>query len=460
MGKSKQEVSNSLIHPSAEVSVLYGLCGSDTEKAVAIAKMIDPLEFSSPAYQVIAEAAIRILNGYEPLDVKTLDATCRDIVQERRLSGVTVAPSMLESITAGDATRSLAYAVTVKRFAWLRRAKEFSEWFDSAILDMGDPDELFAGAQERIQHLQPAQLAPRFIYGWDTLKTHDAMLKERMRKSGEGNLVLFDYPWPSWNKWIRPLRAGLVGVVAAPDGIGKSTVLEMVAEHWAQKRVNVVFVHLENDFDYTMNRRLCRWSKVPIAAIEDGTINHAQEAEIKATYQRMDLDTLHYLGFSGQTMGELLAELSIRHSQGVVDAVVLDYLNKVRPSREQAKLFAGRPYERQADDMELLKSWAVEHKVPVLTAVQMNKEGQGDGRQTRKNIRGSGEISEKSQLVVVLTREILEHDMVYNQQTIAVAGEASPVMKVRIDKQNRGKTGEWEMFYVGKHFFVADMGVS
>jgi replicative DNA helicase len=241
--------------------------------------------------------------------------------------------------------------------------------------------------------------------------------------------------------------------------MGKSTVLEMVAEHWAKKRVNVVFVHLENDFDYTMNRRLCRWSKVPMAAIEDGTVTPTQDAEIKAAYQRMELDSLHYLGFSGQTMGELLAELSVRHSEGVVDAVVLDYLNKVRPSREQAKLFAGRPYERQADDMELLKSWAVEHKVPVLTAVQMNKEGQKDGRQTRSNIRGSGEISEKSQLVVVLTREILEHDMIYNQQIIAEAGEYSPIMKLRIDKQNRGKTGEWEQFYVGKNFFLADMGL-
>jgi replicative DNA helicase len=241
--------------------------------------------------------------------------------------------------------------------------------------------------------------------------------------------------------------------------MGKSTMLEMVAEHWASKKAHVVLVHLENDFDYTMNRRLCRWSRVPIAAIEDGNLTDNQTNTIRDTYERMDsLETLHYLGGSGSTMTELIAELSIRHSEGVCDAVVVDYLNKVRPSREQAKLFAASPFERQADDAELLKSWAVKHKVPAFTAVQMNKDGQGNGRQTRQNIRGSGQVSEKSQLVVVLTREICEHDEIgVGGQVIAHKGEYSPQMTVRVDKQNRGRTSEWQMFYNGKHFEVRDV---
>jgi hypothetical protein len=105
-----------------------------------------------------------------------------------------------------------------------------------------------------------------------------------------------------------------------------------------------------------------------------------------------------------------------------------------------------------------LKSWAVKHKVPAFTAVQMNKDGQGSGRQTRQNIRGSGEVSEKSQLVVVLTREICENDEIGpNGVLTARKGEYSPLMTVRVDKQNRGRTAEWQMFYVGKHFEVRDV---
>lgn len=448
-----------LIHPTAEIAVLAGLCGRDIDLAIELSKQIDPLDFSNATGQVIAEAAMRVLRGYEPLDAMNLWAAARDVATERKLTGINISQSMIEALIVGDTSRSLAYAATVKRYAWLRRAQEFAEWFGSEVADIADPDELFADAQERIRHLAPAQRAANFVYGWDTVKEHDTMLKERMRQFQKGDALIFDWPWASWNDKIRPLRSGMLGVVAAPDGIGKSTVLEMVAEHWARKTAHVVFVHLENDFDYTMNRRLCRWSKVPIAAIEDGNLTDAQLTQIRDSYDDLEgLLTLHYLDAAGWTMAELVAELSIRHSEGVCDAVVVDYLNKVRPSRDQARLFSGRPFERQADDAELLKSWAVKHKVPAFTAVQMNKDGQGSGRQTRQNIRGSGEISEKSQLVVVLTREICENDEIGpNGVVTARKGEYSPLMTVRVDKQNRGRTAEWQMFYVGKYFEVRDV---
>lgn len=448
-----------LIHPTAEIAVLAGLCGRDIDLAIELSKQIDPLDFSNATGQVIAEAAMRVLRGYEPLDAMNLWAAARDVATERKLTGINISQSMIEALIVGDTSRSLAYAATVKRYAWLRRAQEFAEWFGSEVADIADPDELFADAQKRIQHLAPAQRAANFVYGWDTVKEHDTMLKERMRQFQKGDALIFDWPWASWNDKIRPLRSGMLGVVAAPDGIGKSTVLEMVAEHWARKTAHVVFVHLENDFDYTMNRRLCRWSKVPIAAIEDGNLTDAQLTQIRDSYDDLeDLRTLHYLDAAGWTMAELVAELSIRYNEGVCDAVVVDYLNKVRPSRDQARLFSGRPFERQADDAELLKSWAVKHKVPAFTAVQMNKDGQGSGRQTRQNIRGSGEISEKSQLVVVLTREICENDEIGpNGVVTARKGEYSPLMTVRVDKQNRGRTAEWQMFYVGKYFEVRDV---
>lgn len=445
-----------LVHASAEMAVLAGLVGPNVETAIELSRQIDPLDFSTPFGQVISEAAIRILRGYEPMDAKALLAACRDIAAERKLK-IVVSEPQIAGVMEGDSSRSVAYAATVKRYAWLRRAHEFASWFGAEVLNISDPDELFAGAQERIQHLQPAQRASKFIYGWDTIKEHDGALRERIREFEAGTAIRYDWPWRSWNELVRPLRSGMVGVVAAPDGVGKSTILEMVAEHWAGQGSHVVFVHLENDFDYTMNRRLCRWSHVPIAAIEDGNLTPAQRNAISDAYQRMNLDTLHYYDASGLTMAELVAELSIRRSENVLDAVVIDYLNKVRPSRDQARLFGANPFERQADDMELLKSWAVGHGVPAFTAVQMNKEGQDNRRQTRQNIRGTGQLSEKSQLVVVLTRDILDADMTDGRNVIARAGEYSPLMHVRVDKQNRGRTGEFDMVYVGKQFEVHDV---
>ena len=53
----------SLIHPTAEIAVLAGLCGSDIELAIELSKLIDPLDFSEPASQIVAEAAMRVLRS-------------------------------------------------------------------------------------------------------------------------------------------------------------------------------------------------------------------------------------------------------------------------------------------------------------------------------------------------------------------------------------------------------------
>jgi hypothetical protein len=136
---------------------------------------------------------------------------------------------------------------------------------------------------------------------------------------------------------------------------------------------------------------------------------------------------------------------------------VLDYLNKMRPSREQAKIFGNNPYERQADDMEQLKTWAVQHGAPVMTAAQMNKEGQESGRKTRKVIRGSGQLSEKAQIVITLDRDILESPFFLDGNSSIPAGEYSPIVKMRIDKQNRGRTGEFQQFFIGRYYEVLDV---
>lgn len=422
---------------------------------------LDPACFESPIWQVVCEAVHHVTMGVEPLDAPAIVSAARIIARERKLQ-VNVTEELISGLAHVDTARAMPYAATVARYAWLRQASQFSQWMQQELADRPDPEELFAAAQERIMHLQPKTKQQTFVYGFDTLASYDALMMERIRAQQKGEAVIFDWPWKSWNKAtggiVRPLRPGLAGVIAAPDGVGKSSALEMVAEHWATK-ANVVFVHLENDIEYTLDRRMCRHSRLPMDVIEDGTYAPDQHKRAQTAARQMEnfAPRLHYFDAAGKTMPEIIAELQVRRAEGVCDAVVMDYLNKVRPTRAQSKLFGDDGFSRQADNMEQFKTFAQTHKVPVLTAVQMNKEGQMAGRQTRRNIRGSGEISEKSQLVIVMTREILEcsqKDLRGN--IIAAAGEYSPVMKIRIDKQNRGKTGEFEQLYNGACFEIRD----
>jgi hypothetical protein len=95
-----------------------------------------------------------------------------------------------------------------------------------------------------------------------------------------------------------------------------------------------------------------------------------------------------------------------------------------------------------------------------MTATQGNKSMQDAGVQTRKNISGSGAKTQKAQLVVILTRDLVGDNGLTDEDGVRIAepGEYSPVVTVRIDKQNRGRAGvTLQQVLIGQFFDVQDM---
>lgn len=93
------------------------------------------------------------------------------------------------------------------------------------------------------------------------MTAHRADIAQRVQDNAAGVKSPYLWPWGSWNKDVRPLRPGMLGLVAAADGVGKSTMLECIAEHWAKGGLHVVYVHLEDVLDYKMDCRLARWGR-------------------------------------------------------------------------------------------------------------------------------------------------------------------------------------------------------
>jgi replicative DNA helicase len=445
-----------LTHPTAEASTLAGMMANQ-DLAIEIGQALEPTDFHNERYAVIFEAIRSILHGLEPVDKPGIVAECRRITQERKLP-FQVTESHLEF--TGDPKRALSYAQTVKRLAWLRGAAGFAHWMIQELQAHPDPETLYLEAQEKWTAIKPTVKASSFVYGWDTVGVYEEVLRERIK--GEDGTTRCDWPWRSWNKLIRWLRPGMVGTLAAPDGMGKSVYLEMVAEHWAMMSIQTVYVHLEDDLEYKLDRRMARFACVPIDAIEDGKLTEQQFHAVRDAEERLAgfAANLHYYHAPGKSMTEIIRELETRVSEGVCHAVVFDYIDKCQVTRAQARAFGTNTWERQADDMEQLKSFAERNKVVVFTATQGNKSMQGGGTQTRQSIQGSGQKSQKSQLVVILTRDLVEDDNGLTDGTgikIADKGDYSPIVNVRVDKQNRGRTGQFQQVIAGRFFTVKDM---
>lgn len=450
-----------LTNSDAEIAVLTAM-RLDTNVAIDMAQKLTAADFSDPRRQVVFEAICNLLRGVEVIDTASILAECVSIVRERKLK-YAIDTAYLETLDKGDPRRAAMYSNTVKRLAWLRQAGDFAFWLAQELQTRPNPDELFTAAQERWQVLQPKRESSDFVYGWDTLKAHKDVLRQRVQEREEGTITRFDWPWHSWNKdgRVRPLRRGMVGILAAPDGQGKTTYLEQIAEHWATCGHQVVYVHLEDSLEYKLDRRLCRRATVTMDKVETGNFTAEEQERVDNANADMALwaDHLHYYHAAGANMTTIVRELEARVAEGVCDAVVFDYLDKVQPSRGQAKLYEGNSWERQANDMEQLKSFAEKSNVPVFTATQGNKSMQSSGTQTRSAIQGSGQKSQKAQLVMILTRDLVGENGLRDRdgKLVAEAGEYSPVAKIRIDKQNIGKTSELQQYIAGQHFTVRDI---
>jgi replicative DNA helicase len=454
-----QDVLN-LTHPTAEITTLAAMRLS-VDDAIFMADNLSSSDYTDPRRRVIFQSIVNVVRGIEPLDDTAILAECASVARDMRLD-LRIDGGYLAGLE-GDPLRARAYAGTVKRMAWLREAGEFAYWFVAGLQEFPDPDTLFSEAQERLQALHPPQKDKRFVYGSETVSQHIAVIDQRIKDALAGVVNPYNWPWASWAADVRPLRPGMVGVIAAPDGQGKTTYMECIAEHWAKGGLNVVYVHLEDELEYKLDRRLARWARVAMSSIEDGKFTPLERDAIRQAQNEIDrlCPTLHYYHAPGLSMADIVRELESKVAEGVCQAVCFDYLDKVQPSRSQEKLFGSNTWERQSADVEALKVFAEKHHVPVVTATQGNKAMQEIGAiQTRRNISGSGGKTQKAQLVIILTRDLVGSEGLRTEAgvPIAEAGEYSPFVNVRIDKQNRGKTGVTiTQYLVGKYFDIRDI---
>ena len=448
-----------LVNHGAETDVIVGMLDNE-ELALSLVQQVSDVEFYDSRRRILFAAIRKLLLGVEPLNAENVLAECRQVSNELYpKKAIAVTAEFVDSLK-GNPAAAVRSAVTVHRLAWLRQAGDYAQWFVKSLQLNPDPNEFYTEAQSRWQLLAPEKRNGATLYGWDTIEHLRIAVKERQLEAESGLTRRFDWPWKQWNDYVRPLRAGLVAVLAAPDGVGKSTYLEWIAEHWAKRGNKVVMVHLEDDHRYKLDRRMARHSSVPLGAIEDGTLTEQQTTAMNEAEQRMGewAENLHYTHAPGWSMAEILKELQKLVDEGECEAVVLDYIDKCEPDRRQLQLYGNNQYLREGDNMNLLKNFAEKAGIPIFTATQGNKSMQEQGKvQTRQAIDGSGKKSQRAQLVMILTRDIVGAGGLWDGVTkIADEGDYSPIATIRIDKQNRGATKTFHQIFRGECYRIGD----
>ena len=285
----------------------------------------------------------------------------------------------------------------------------------------------------------------------DSFDYYDALLakREAMASLPLDQRRLIDWPWASWNRLIPPLDMGMLASITAPDGAGKTIVVECLAEHWASRKRNVVFVHYELNRALMMDRRMCRNTSILREVLTSGNLTPEQRRLVNEVRPRLLAweGGITYLHTPGWTMEQTTAELRKLHAEGLCDVAVIDYLEKVAPSPRQLKMFGANLWQREGDNIEQLKVFSESAEIPVVMVAQMNKAGKGTayGQMDRNDMAGSADKSNKANLVVLLKRDRDE------------TGNYSNTVHVQVDKNTMGATGAFDQYMQPEYFRLADI---
>lgn len=259
---------------------------------------------------------------------------------------------------------------------------------------------------------------------------------------------LLDWHWQSWNNLIDPLEPGMLAVISAGDGQGKTIYAECLSEHWARRKNRVVFVHYELNRALMLDRRAARHTSITRRDLKSGNLTAEQRRLImQMRPQMISWDGyITYLHTPGWTMDRTVQELKRLKSENQCDVVLLDYLEKNAASRRQLQMFGNSAYQREADNVEQIKNFAESTETPIVMLTQMSKTGKTKDidELDRTAMRGAGEKSEKANIVILLQRDKVEDG--YSQ-----------LVNVRVDKNTVGATGQFTQWMEPEFFRVHEV---
>lgn len=249
------------------------------------------------------------------------------------------------------------------------------------------------------------------------------------RRAGErGGL---SYGIGSLDDTLQPAAAGDLIIIAARPSVGKTTMAEVIADHWAgQANGAILFASLEMSIDQLYNRMLSRYSDIEAQKIIRGHLSDVEFALAKETAEARRSVGIWYLddGFA-TTAGVRAAAARVKMLSGGLDGIVVDYLQLLQDAGDFE-------VQRVTKISRTLKAIAREFECPVIALSQLSRavEMRTDKHPRLYDLRESGSLEQDADVVLGLYRELGE-----------------PLMDVEILKNRNGPSTRLSVYFDSAH---------
>ncbi len=386
----------------AEQAVLGGLMLSPNRLAI-VADLLTEEDFYRRDHRLIYRAIRELSEKNKPFDSVMLG----EWLEASNLSDQIGGTGYLIDLASNtpSAANIKAYSVIVSEKAELRRLIDAGT---DIVNDGFQPDG--RSAEEVV-----AQSLSRLL-AFKT-KTHHGGLKEPKaglktwyagfleRFENHSALAGLPTPWHEVNKITRGLRTGLI-ILAGRPGMGKSIATQQLSAFTALRGQRVALFSVEMTEEENHQRNISAVSGVPhdyLVAPGDHDYTDYHDSYLpKITLAIKDLlgIPLFIDDEAGLTAHQICARARREHAKAPLAMAVVDHLHDVKiPGKD--------PVREYGDACQLFKQLAKELDIPVVVVAQLNRAlaTRTDKRPTMTDLRASGEIEQKADLILFIHRE-------------------------------------------------------
>jgi replicative DNA helicase len=394
----------------------------------AMASVLSPGDFHEPAHGEVLRAVRSLEQNQQPVTVALLRAEIRRV--DRLNTTETVCNIHAIARTKLDRNQFLACLNRVISFSTARRAYLTAK----AVLDVpkGISSEAYV---ERCRRAFEGAVSSRVCAGetsmLEAVEEFDQLLTQVT--SGQGPTAvstgLHDLDW----RLAGGFRPGQLWVLAARPGVGKTALALQIAVKAALRGQPVAFFSLEMLRVELTQRACCDWGSVDWEQVKLGRHTDDDLRALLEAQQALSVIPLSIFDQSGQRAADVRAICARLTSRPAL--VVVDYLQLLK---------LDNAYVNRSDGIgasaATLKALAKELGCPVLALAQFNRsaENRPSKRPQLSDLRGSGEIEQHADGVLILHREEL-----YKPDDAAVRGLA----EVFVAKNRSGSTGKVKLAF-------------
>jgi replicative DNA helicase len=209
------------------------------------------------------------------------------------------------------------------------------------------------------------------------------------------------------------LAKGEIGVILAPTGVGKTTVLSKIANNAFNHGYNVLQIFFEDNPKIIQRKHFTMWTGIP----PDDLSNHKETVlnkvrEIKETTTNKLI--LKKLPSDSLTMSQIKNQIRKMIAEGFkIDLIVLDYIDCINPDK-----VLGDEWKSEGSVMRGFESMCHELNIVGWTATQGNRSSISSDVVTTDQMGGSIKKAQVGHVIVSVAKTLQQKEM--NLATIAI----------------------------------------